>query len=1097
MIQYNFRKLILLSLALIGITGLQAGESQNNNLIAVSEHNLQEAFLNPAEEAKPWTFWYWMYGAVSSQGITADLKAMKEIGLEGCYLMSIKDTLHSPYTPKIRQLSPEWWKLVHRSMTVADSLNLKLGIHISDGFALAGGPWIKPEESMQKLVSSAITVRGGRIKDLDLIQPETNEGYYKDIAVYALPIKTPFSSITPMPGNKKTGFGVTSKRNLKITSNNPEDSLPFHDAGKAFRATEACNIDYDMGSSILLRNLTIQPAGNNFQAQRFSILKSEDGIHYQFIKQFTPPRQGWQNTGFGFTFTLPPTEARYIRLSWNPANSEPGSEDLDAAKWKPTLKVNEIQFSSLPKIENWEGKSGLVWRLSDENTKTDIPAEDCFPRSEIIDLSSSYKNGKLSCILPEGEWLILRIGHTSTGQTNATGGGGKGLECDKFTKAAVEKQFNNWFGAFYQQTDSALAHKVINRLHIDSWECGSQNWSENFMQEFRDRRSYDLSSWLPVLCGYPLDNVESSEKVLRDQRATINELLQEVFFKTFQEKAHQNACLISAESVAPTMLSDGMEHYSQVDLPMGEFWLNSPTHDKINDMLDAISGAHIYGKKLIQAEGFTELRTSWTEHPGNLKQLLDRNLAFGMNKLFFHVFVHNPDLTKKPGMTLDGIGLYFQRDQTWWKQGAAFVDYINRCQTLLQYGEPVVDLAVYTGDELPGRSMTPDRLSTILPGIMGKEAVEKERMRQENTGNLIAESPKGVQHMAKILNPADWIDPLRGYKYDSYNSDALQRSQVDSLGALVSPGGLTYKILIQPGVHRMNPSGYVSDSTRNLLNRFKKQGVLIPEVPYQAENFSQLGMEPDLILPAGCAWNHRKGKEGDIYFLANQSDSTRTIKASFRIKNKNASIWDPVNGSIYQTKVVSSEGRSMIELSFEPSQSCFVVFTDSITGEKALTANSIAPVDLTSGWNIELLNNHYKIDNSVLFDWSNHPDDSVKYYSGTARYKNNFRYTKDGKGNSVFLHLGKVCNLATVKINGENCGTAWTFPYRIDITKALKNGLNSIEIECTNTWANALAGSDLGKAPFAGISTNGKYRKEGNGLEEAGLIGPLTLEKRF
>ena len=81
------------------------------------------------------------------------------------------------------------------------------------------------------------------------------------------------------------------------------------------------------------------------------------------------------------------------------------------------------------------------------------------------------------------------------------------------------------------------------------------------------------------------------------------------------------------------MVSDGLLHYQKVDLPMGEFWLNSPTHDKPNDMLDAISGAHIYGKNIIQAEGFTEVRGTWDEHPGMLKALLDRNYALGINRL--------------------------------------------------------------------------------------------------------------------------------------------------------------------------------------------------------------------------------------------------------------------------------------------------------------------------------------------------------------------------------------------------------------------------------------------------------------------------------
>ena len=93
-----------------------------------------------------------------------------------------------------------------------------------------------------------------------------------------------------------------------------------------------------------------------------------------------------------------------------------------------------------------------------------------------------------------------------------------------------------------------------------------------------------------------------------------------------------------------------------------------------------------------------------------LKPLLDRNYALGINKLFFHVYTHNPWMNHRPGMTLDGIGLFFQRDQTWWEEGKSFVDYITRCQTLLQYGHPVADIAVFTGEEMPRRSILPERL---------------------------------------------------------------------------------------------------------------------------------------------------------------------------------------------------------------------------------------------------------------------------------------------------------------------------------------------------------------------------------------------------
>ena len=255
-------------------------------------------------------------------------------------------------------------------------------------------------------------------------------------------------------------------------------------------------------------------------------------------------------------------------------------------------------------------------------------------------------------------------------------------------------------------------HDVIKYMHVDSWECGSQNWTPNFLDEFARRRGYNLLPVLPVLAGVPIDN---ADLILRHVRKTIDELKNEAFFGTVEEMARKYDVKLSCENVAPTMVSDGMSHYRNVDIPMGEFWLNSPTHDKPNDMLDAISAAHVYGKNIVQAEGFTEVRGVWDETPAMIKPLLDRNFALGMNRLFFHVNTHNPWMNKKPGMTLDGIGLFFQRDQTWFPEAKGLVKYITRCQELLQKGKPVVDIAVYTGEELPARAFTPDKVVKMLP----------------------------------------------------------------------------------------------------------------------------------------------------------------------------------------------------------------------------------------------------------------------------------------------------------------------------------------------------------------------------------------------
>lgn len=1078
---------------------------------AQQTHSLREQYLNPSDEAKPWTFWYWMYGAVSKEGITADLEAMKHAGLGGTYLMPIRGIEEgAQYNGKAQQLTPEWWDMVRFSMEEADRLGLKLGMHICDGFALAGGPWISPKESMQKVVWSDTIVDGGKLKALRLPQPEAYDNYYEDIALFALPVD---GAMDEMPAkitcaNTATGNHIDSQKTVNM------------DASGVIRSSYPCYIQYEYEIPFTCRNIEIILSGNNYQAHRLKVMASDDGINYRFVKQLIPARQGWQNTDENSTHTIPVTTARYFRFYWTPEGSEPGSEDMDAAKWKPNLKIKQLRLHREARLNQWEGKAGLVWRVASATKETEVGKKDCYTLSQVINLSNQFNNNStgdfkektLTAVLPKGKWKLLRMGHTATGHTNATAGGGKGLECDKFNPVTVRKQFDNWFAQAFVKTNPEVARRVLKYMHVDSWECGSQNWSANFAIEFKKRHGYDLMPYLPLLAGIPMESAERSEKILRDVRTTISELVVDVFYKVLADCAKEYDCQFSAECVAPTMVSDGLLHYQKVDLPMGEFWLNSPTHDKPNDMLDAISGAHIYGKNIIQAEGFTEVRGTWDEHPGMLKTLLDRNYALGINRLFYHVYVHNPWLNRKPGMTLDGIGLFFQRDQTWWDKGAkALSDYATRCQTLLQYGHPVTDIAVFTGEEIPRRSILPERLVPSLPGIFGAERVESERIRLANEGQPLRVRPVGVTHSANMADSEKWVNPLRGYAYDSFNKDALLRLAKAENGRMILPGGASYKVLVLPLARPMNPDPVeLSPEVKQKINELKEAGVLIPAIPYKEDDFSVYGLERDLIVPEDIAWTHRRGDLGDIYFIANQREETRTFTASMRISGSKPECWNPVTGEIDTNPLYElKDNRTEVTLTLAPNESVFVVFStegfsknsgddsqkQKLWKEKKNLAKEVReiPLDMEE-YQINFLNTGKEVTRETLFDWSKEEDEQIRYYSGTAIYKTTFRWkNKLKKDEQVYLNLGKICDIATVRLNGVDCGTIWTAPYRADITAALKKGMNELEIEVTNTWANALKGADEGKAPFDEIWTNAKYRRVEKTLLPAGLLGPLSF----
>lgn len=1058
------------------------------------------AFASPDSfDARPWCFWYWMHGAVTREGITNDLEAMARNGLGGTYLMPIKSIEQKPELGgTVNQLSPEWYQMVDWAMQEADRLGLKLGMHICDGFALAGGPWITPEESMQKVVMTPINDKTG-----------TTLGYYSIPSRYLHGEKL----FEPVPSTKPS---TENGLDVKVTGHGTD--LAIDTLGGGFSAKKPCQVEYRFSRSITASALELVLPATQFQGQRLDVWASPDGVSFHHVKQLVPARTGWQNYDFNTTHAIPRTTAKIWRFTWDPEGTEPGSEDLDQAKWSPSLKVKQILFHAAPRINQWEGKAGLVWRIS-STADNCLASEDYIPHQTIHELSSPHNIDR-----SQGGLQYFRLASVSTGHDNATGGGGKGLECDKFSRPAIRKQLNGWFNShFYAPVagrDSLehlqLARRVLKYMHVDSWECGSQNWSPTFAREFKRLRGYDLHPYLPLLVGFPLDNEEAAERVLRDVRLTINQLIDEVFYDELRKNAREMDCQFSAESVCPTMISDGMQHYQYADLPMGEFWLNSPTHDKVNDMLDAISGAHIYGKPIIQAEGFTELRGVFDEDPAMLKPLMDRNFCLGINRLFYHVYCLNPDPKKRPGMTLDGIGLFFQEGNTWFEESSYFTQYITRCQYLLQQGRPVVDVAVYTGQEMPRRAFQPDRLVPMLPGLFGPERVAAEQARWANKGVPVATRPVGVKYGANLLVPEDWINPMHGYQYDSFNEDALLHSEVcreSKTLPVAAPrsfattfvGGTAatpqYKLLVIPSAHKMDPDALpLSAAAADRIAQLKQQGVKVlnAQQPWTEADFKSLGIERDVnYLPDGVAYCHRSCPEAEIYFLSNQTDQQLAINPAFRDhKGRKAELWNALDGSI----------RLMGEKIVLPAYgSVFVVFPAVATDAERLSAGFIReaePLGLGTlegqQWTLRFHDIDTTFVSDTLPDWSKNEDLKVRYYSGRVTYTTTFESTalqvlSQQRASRIYLRLGRIANLATVRLNGKECGLAWTAPYEVDITDALQEGENQLEITVVNTWANAIQGNDEGHAPFDNIWTNARYRKSSPELLPAGLFGPVQI----
>lgn len=428
----------------------------------------------------------------------------------------------------------------------------------------------------------------------------------------------------------------------------------------------------------------------------------------------------------------------------------------------------------------FKGKTGPAWRnATDSAARSEaVPMTDVLPlKMEGGMVMGVMVNGILQNKLPKGSWCLLRMGHTSTGQTHATDGKGMGLEVDRFSPAAVKKLFDSWYAPLLNRSHG----DVVSYLYIDPREWGSQNWGCQFAEEFKVRRGYDLIPYLPVMAGVPLESASRYEQVQNDIRLTIEELVKEKFFQTFTRLAEEQYVEVSCEPI--------------------------PRTDHPDDMFRAVSRAHIYNENPVQAVVCTGNYGARNGTPALLKPLIDRHLALGINR-----FIFQHDIVRHP-------------------EARGFMDYITMCHYYLQQGRPVVDIAVFHPSENP---------------------------EQKNSYRA-----------------------PRGYKYDLINKDALLKWNFEYSPKGKLPGNQDYRILVVS-----QPESSLSAEIKAKLEELREEGIVIIDKPYQAKNFSQYGIDLDVILPENMDYAHRLVLEAtgrkDIYFLINQENKERQITATFR-----------------------------------------------------------------------------------------------------------------------------------------------------------------------------------------------------------------------
>ena len=1075
---------------------------------------LVQGFVAPPDSARPRTWWHWTNGNVTEDGITKDLEWMKRVGIAGFQLADVASGRGQVVDRKINFGTPEWYHAVLHSAEEAKRLGLEMSIFSSAGWSEAGGPWVEPQQAMKRLVWCETPVEGPLTFSDKLALPPSNEGpvrdlsanaqanapnFYRDSAVlaYRTPeIEVSMASLHPKAtsntGPIDAGALLDDSLNTSVNIIAPKDGTPAW-------------LQYEFEKPFTARALSL---GCRSRIPVGRILAGDDGVNFRTIS-VTPGPQGYHGAAIR-TFAFPAVTAKFFRIELDGAGLLPaavihGGPAIPA----PQYTLTEAIFYSDARVNRWEDKGafGSLMDRYDVVPTPDSPQTAEISRADIVNLTRKLdKDGILHWDVPAGKWTILRMGYALTGAKNRPAvPAGSGYEVDKLSAKYVQQYFHDYMDPIQQHLGD-LTGSTLQYMTMDSWEAGMQNWTDDMIAEFQHRRGYDPIPYLPVLAGHVVDSADISDRFLWDFRRTLADMFADNFYGTMDSELHKIGMRAYSEAsgVALEIPEDTLLNKSHIDVPMAEFWVHAlhPESMYYVDVRGAASAAHVYGKPIVATESFTG---GGYESPYTLKKIADYWFAQGVNRLVFHTSAQQP-LDTKPGNTM--VGTHINRNITWAEQAAPFMTYLARVSFMLQQGSPVADLAYLLPEGAPstmpfwGAGLLPappagydyDTLNTEIL-LHHTNVAPDGRIHIDGSRAL----PDGLSYRILVLPPTAQMTPEVLHKLHDL---AAAGATIIGPRPVSSPSLLHYPDA-DAEVHSLATDLWGDvDGVTATQHAFGKgmvySGLALDEI------LSRLKVSPDFASSGGLgippAWVHRHTADADIYFVTNQADAPQHIDVRFRANGKNVQVWRPMSGEItgetngekasdmaaYSTVAkiedrtgnrqpglepaayTTASGFTTVPLDLAERESIFVVFRNTAPDTSRTAASTIETTltTLAGPWTLAFPA-HWGAPSSVqmpaLTSWTSNPDPGVKYFSGTATYTKVVRASPAWfrSGQHIYLDLGKVRDIAEIKINGKPVGFVWAPPYRLDVTTALRPGINRLEIKVTNEWTNRQIGDRL------------------------------------
>ncbi len=835
---------------------------------------LVKGFENPPDSARPQTWWHWMNGNVTKEGITLDLEAMNEAGIGGAWMFFIEGQITESvpvYLDKpVRHLTPEWFTMIRHAAEECKRLGMKLSLMNTTGWATSGGPWVTPDKSMMRIAWSEKYFKGpGRVSD-PLPQPPSDYASYQNL------IKIRGQIHESVPPEQRFYRDVTVLAYLmdssavrtaalwppKLTCTNAgEDTAKAVDGdGDTSVAVNGMGfLEFDFGEPVTVRGL--EYLGNECELQALG----EDGTNWRKVADLPGYRADLPQT-----LPMPETKARRFRLFFKDSGS-----------------VKNIKLSGESVVKDYPMKASFHFgwvdsKIAEDRIGSPTPgwASATIKSKNVLNLTDHLQaDGTLDWDAPEGDWMIVRLGYAPIGKLHGPGAREfRGLESDKLDASAVEYHFNNFAGRVADELRDLIG-SGFHAVHVDSWEAGDLNFTPKFIEEFYERRGYDPTPFLLVHgSGRIVDSPAISDRFLWDVRRTIGDLLADNYFGKLHELSNQRGLKFQGE-IAGVMVQttvDQLQVKGRCDLPMGEFqmpnWLYGD-HWARWDCREAASGARIHGKTIVAAEAYLGF-DRWLTDPYGMKGIGDLAFAMGINQMVFHTWALHPWEDRSPGMTMGPFGTNFSRMNTWWGRPAkAFFDYLRRSQYMLQQGQYVADILYFYGEGAPNTLPSKDLIKPALPdgySYDGCDAGTLITRVKVKDGRLTL--PNGLSYRVLVLKDDRHMTPELLTKI---------RELVKAGATVIGPKPLNSPSLkdyprCDEEVRKLADELWGSIDGKTITERAFGAGRVIwgPSVGEVLKSMKVLA-DVEIVRNEGgnlIEWIHRRTDDADIYFVSNQQN---------------------------------------------------------------------------------------------------------------------------------------------------------------------------------------------------------------------------------